>query len=120
MTFLNVPYAEKDQARELGARWNPTRKRWYVPDGVALEPFARWLDKDGGSVSGSAGAGLTGSSSKDARAAKPMIGSRYVELDHTCNPFEPCERCAPVLAQSGWNAAREDVLKALRALGQGR
>jgi hypothetical protein len=120
MTFLNVPYAEKDQARELGARWNPTRKRWYVPDGVALEPFARWLDKDGGSVSGSAGAGSTGSSSKDARAAKPMIGSRYVELDHACNPFEPCARCAPVLAQSGWNAAREDVLKALRTLGQGR
>jgi hypothetical protein len=112
MMFLNVPYAEKDQARELGARWNPTRKRWYVPDGVAPEPFARWLDKDGGPASGS-----TGSSSKDARAAKPVTGSRYVEMDHACNPFEACERCAPVLAQSGWNAAREDVLKALRALG---
>jgi len=113
MTFLNVPYAEKDQARELGARWNPTRKRWYVPDGVALEPFARWLDKDGGAASGP-----TGSASKDARAAKPVTGSRYVEMDHACNPFEPCERCAPVLAQSGWTAAREDVLRALRALGQ--
>ena len=113
MTFLNVPYAEKDQARELGARWNPTRKRWYVPDGVALEPFARWLDKGGDGASTPAGA-----SSKDARAAKPVTGSRYVEMDHACNPFEPCERCAPVLAQSGWSAAREDVLKALRALGQ--
>jgi hypothetical protein len=61
-----------------------------------------------------------GSSSKDARAAKPVTGSRYVEMDHACNPFEPCARCAPVLAQSGWSAAREDVLKALRALGQGR
>jgi len=109
MTFLNVPYAEKDQARELGARWNPARKRWYVPDGVPLEPFARWLDKEGAPAAGSA--------SKDARAAKPVTGSRYVEIDHTCNPFEPCERCAPVLAQSGWTAAREDVLKALRALG---
>jgi hypothetical protein len=117
MTFLNVPYAEKDQARELGARWNPTRKRWYVPDGVALEPFARWLDKDGAAGAASVAAG---SSSKDARAAKPVTGSRYVEMDHTCNPFEPCERCVPVLAQSGWSAAREDVLKALRALGQGR
>jgi hypothetical protein len=112
MMFLNVPYAEKDQARELGARWNPTRKRWYVPDGVATEPFARWLDKDAGKGDASA--------SKDARAAKPVTGSRYVEIDHACNPFEACERCAPVLAQSGWSAAREDVLKALRALGQGR
>jgi hypothetical protein len=117
MMFLNVPYAEKDQARELGARWNPTRKRWYVPDGVAPEPFARWLDKDGGPVSRTTASGATASGSKDARAAKPVTGSRYVEMDHACNPFEACERCAPVLAQSGWNAAREDVLKALRALG---
>jgi hypothetical protein len=107
MTFLNVPYAEKDQARELGARWNPTRKRWYVPPGVALDPFERWLAKDGEP----AASGRT-----DARAAKLMTGTRYVEIDHACNPFEPCERCAPVLAQSGWSAAREDVLKALRTL----
>jgi hypothetical protein len=106
MTFLNVPYAEKDQARELGARWNPARKRWYVPPGVALEPFERWLDKDGEAPSGRV----------DARAAKLVTGARYVEIDHVCNPFEPCERCAPVLAQSGWSAAREDVLKAFRTL----
>jgi hypothetical protein len=108
MTFLNVPYAEKDQARELGARWNPTRKRWYVPNGVALEPFERWLAKDAEPASGRV----------DARAAKLVTGARYVEIDHACNPFEPCERCAPVLAQSGWAAAREDVLKALQALGR--
>jgi hypothetical protein len=106
MTFLNVPYAEKDEARELGARWNPARKRWYVPPGVALDAFERWLDKDGEPASGRV----------DARAAKLVTGARYVEIDHVCNPFEPCERCAPVLAQSGWSAAREDVLKALRTL----
>jgi hypothetical protein len=108
MTFLNVPYAEKDQARELGARWNPTRKRWYVPNGVALEPFERWLPKDGEP----APAGRT-----DERAAKLVTGARYVAVDHACNPFEPCAQCAPVLAQSGWAAAREDVLKALQTLG---
>ena len=112
--FLNVPYAEKDQARELGARWNPTRKRWYVPPGVALEPFERWLAKDGEPPSASAG---RAESRVDARAAKLVTGARYVEIDHVCNPFEPCERCAPVLARSGWSAAREDVLQALKALG---
>jgi hypothetical protein len=108
--FLTVPYAEKDQARELGARWNPTRKRWYVPDGVAAEPFARWLAKDGEPPSGR----------QDARAAKLVTGARYVEIDHDCDPFAHCERCAPVLAQSGWTAAHEDVLKALRNLPQAR
>ena len=24
--FLNVPYAEKDEAKALGAKWNPTIK----------------------------------------------------------------------------------------------
>jgi hypothetical protein len=113
MMFLNVPYAEKDQARELGARWNPTRKRWYVPDGVATEPFARWMAKDGPAPSASA-------PDRDARAAKLMTGTRYVELDHACNPFEACERCAPVLAQNGWSAAHGEVLNALRALGPRR
>jgi hypothetical protein len=49
-----------------------------------------------------------------------MTGTRYVELDHACNPFETCERCAPVLAQKGWSAAHGEVLNALRALGPRR
>ena len=28
--ILNVPYSEKDQAKSLGARWNPELKKWYV------------------------------------------------------------------------------------------
>ena len=27
--FLQVPYAEKDEAKALGARWNAERKQWY-------------------------------------------------------------------------------------------
>ena len=41
-THLNVPFAEKDEAKALGARWDPARKRWYVQD-KDLAPFARWL-----------------------------------------------------------------------------
>lgn len=40
--FLNVPYAEKDEAKRLGARWDPARKKWYVPNGVDPEQFSRW------------------------------------------------------------------------------
>jgi len=40
--YLNVPYAEKDQAKALGARWDAARKKWYVPSGKAAETFARW------------------------------------------------------------------------------
>jgi hypothetical protein len=41
-TYLNVPFAEKDCARDLGARWDPEVKRWYVPEHFPVQPFARW------------------------------------------------------------------------------
>jgi hypothetical protein len=33
--WLDVPYAEKDQAKALGARWDPTARRWYAPPSAA-------------------------------------------------------------------------------------
>jgi hypothetical protein len=112
-TFLNVPYAEKDEARALGARWNPTRKRWYVPDGVALEAFQKWALEPG------AAAGK-GSGRSDSAVAKLAIGSNYVELGHDCNPFEPCAQCQSELAGKPWAAARASLLDTLAALGRGR
>ena len=28
--YLKVPYSEKDVAKSKGARWDPTKKQWYV------------------------------------------------------------------------------------------
>ncbi|HRX70591.1 MAG TPA: exodeoxyribonuclease VII large subunit [Candidatus Competibacteraceae bacterium] len=41
--FLNVPFAEKDAAKGLGARWHRQQRQWYVPAGRDPAPFARWL-----------------------------------------------------------------------------
>jgi len=122
MIFLNVPYAEKDDARALGARWNPTRKRWYVPDGVDPAPFAKWQADAGGagSPSGSpsgSSAGARPSGRADSAAAKLAVGANYVELPHACNPFEPCAECDKALAGTPWSAARAvlaDTLGTLR------
>jgi hypothetical protein len=43
VAWLHVPYAEKEQAKALGARWDPSARSWYVPAGRDLAPFARWL-----------------------------------------------------------------------------
>lgn len=43
VTFLNVPYSEKDEAKALGARWNPQVRKWYVPAGIDLALFTPWL-----------------------------------------------------------------------------
>lgn len=62
-TYLNVPYAQKDAAKALGARWDPAKKKWYVPAGVDVAPFAGWrIDQLGLASAGSVGRGAAGGS----------------------------------------------------------
>ena len=42
-TPLNVPFADKDRAKALGAQWHADQKLWVVPAGRDLTPFATWL-----------------------------------------------------------------------------
>ncbi|WCB46506.1 zincin-like metallopeptidase domain-containing protein [Nitratidesulfovibrio vulgaris] len=46
-TYLNVPYAEKDLARQAGARWDRQEKLWFAPTGSTLSAFERWLPTPG-------------------------------------------------------------------------
>jgi hypothetical protein len=40
---LDVPYAEKDQAKALGARWHPREEVWWARySDDALQKFAPW------------------------------------------------------------------------------
>jgi hypothetical protein len=51
---LVTPFAEKDAVKALGARWDVTKKCWYIVDVKDLTPFARWVPnmKDAVDVSG--------------------------------------------------------------------
>lgn len=40
-TYLSIPYAEKEEAKRFGARWDPDKKLWYSPDG-RNELIERW------------------------------------------------------------------------------
>ncbi len=41
--ILNVPFEEKDEAKKLGAWWDPGLRRWFVPQGMDAESFRRWF-----------------------------------------------------------------------------
>lgn len=45
-TKLNTPYAEKNQAKALGAKWDNTNKTWYAPAGLDLNKFKKWLPQE--------------------------------------------------------------------------
>ena len=49
--YLNVSYAEKDDVKILGARWDPAKKKWYAPIGMDIELFSKWQIESSVSVS---------------------------------------------------------------------
>src|SRR3546814_12918610 len=40
--WLNVPYADKDDAKAAGARWDRQHKSWYAREGVDMAAFSKW------------------------------------------------------------------------------
>lgn len=60
---LTVPFAEKDEAKRLGARWDGERKLWYVPDVV----YGKW----------SGGTQVTLHSNEAKEFVKTATGSNY-------------------------------------------
>ncbi len=41
-TYLVVPYSEKDQAKQVGAKWDKSKKSWYAPKGSPINNFINW------------------------------------------------------------------------------
>ena len=44
---LQVPFADKDRVKQLGARWDKEQRAWYVPPGIDTAGFAPWLTSQG-------------------------------------------------------------------------
>jgi hypothetical protein len=45
ITLLEVPFADKESVRALGARWDGQKRKWVVPPGLDRQLFARWLPR---------------------------------------------------------------------------
>lgn len=95
-TNLQVPFSEKDEAKRLGARWDATKRVWYVPNADNLAAFARWLpDKD---------AAPSPAPSRASSAASIIkTGTRFFELQCSCLPWVGCSACRQQTEARGWN-----------------
>lgn len=45
-TYINLPFTEKEEAKSLGARWDKTSKRWFIPEGINVSTFSKWVIQD--------------------------------------------------------------------------
>jgi Domain of unknown function (DUF5710) len=43
MIVLNVPYSQKELAKELGAQWDSTIQKWVAPHNSRLMMIKRWF-----------------------------------------------------------------------------
>ncbi|MDP3228423.1 MAG: DUF5710 domain-containing protein [Acidovorax sp.] len=75
---LITPFAEKDAAKALGARWDSARKNWYVVDPQDLTPFMRWIpDMDAATEAAAVvGQGTTGAAAISAAKVAPKAKAK--------------------------------------------
>ena len=115
---LTTPFAEKDAAKALGARWDSARKIWYIVDPQDLAPFMRWIpDMDVAQEGASSNGDAEKSKPSKARAGpddKPrVITGPAGDVPHCGCDVLPWADCVHTL-EAGEASQRSEVLRKLR------
>jgi hypothetical protein len=94
-TNLQVPFAEKEDAKKLGARWDAARKLWYVENKDDMTAFARWLAKDSPTTRASPAPSKQSLAKPNQTEGIKTVGSHYVKHPRVCDcpPWEVCDLC---------------------------
>ena len=95
---LKVPFAEKDAAKQLGARWDAANKLWYVEGKADMAPFSKWSPTPRHAAAPSSPAPARAAAkapTRDPAEGIVIVGSKYVELSRVCAclPWEVCDTC---------------------------
>lgn len=98
---LKVPFAQKDEAKSLGARWDPVSKVWYVQGDFDLSKFSRWVPSAAQSVEEVSVKRVLDNPLNKTKN-NDEIGSAYFDLICDCLPWEGCEKCQAVLKDKKW------------------
>lgn len=89
---LVTSFAEKDQAKALGARWDAVRKLWYIVDVADLTPFMRWIPDLVTASQSASGAPVTRA------VAPPGVASETSRSGTITKPLTPIAHCGcPIL-----------------------
>lgn len=113
---LTTPFAEKDAAKALGARWDGSKKLWYIVDVTDLTPFLRWIPNMDAAKVGSDGAlQTTKPSNTSANSTKTHSPSKSVNDVPHCGcdvqPWEDCVHTAIPRTPGAWNPFQSSSTK---------
>ena len=92
---LKVPFAAKEEAKKLGARWDAARKVWYVDGKDDVAPFAKWSPTPHDSAGGDDMPQKSVPAQRQQATGKVIVGSDYVERARVCEclPWDVCDKC---------------------------
>lgn len=93
---LVTPFAEKDAAKALGARWDSTKKLWYIVDVADLTPFLRWIPNLEAATQESVGSDAQATRPAEAgqiRRSARVITTSAVAVAHCGCKVRPWEDC---------------------------
>lgn len=93
---LRVPFSEKDEAKRLGARWDATRKVWYIENVTDTAPFSRWMPTERmDSFSGDVSTVKVVPNRKPQSFGNNVTGSNYAPQPRVCDcpPWDVCDKC---------------------------
>jgi len=90
---LKVPFAEKDAAKKLGARWDAATKVWYVIGKEDMAPFSKWSPTPSELSSASVPKKAVNATTQP--TGKVYVGSEYIEHPRVCEclPWDVCDKC---------------------------
>lgn len=91
---LKVPFAEKDEAKKLGARWDAALKVWHVEQNPDMSAFAKWspMPHEAGQRAASP---KTESMPHQQATGKIYVGADYIKQARVCQclPWDTCDKC---------------------------
>ncbi len=92
---LKVSFAEKDEAKKLGARWDAAQKIWYVEGKADMAPFAKWSPTPQTGPAAGEPSAKSAPAGKQQASGKLVVGENYVAQARVCEclPWDVCDKC---------------------------
>jgi hypothetical protein len=99
---LKVSFAEKDEAKKLGARWDTAQKIWYVEGKADMAPFAKWSPTPQTNPASGEPPAKRAPAGKQVVPGKLVVGENHVAQTRICEclPWDVCNKCRPMALAS--------------------